>query len=230
MLAQILTATAVAVGFGVAGQVFPESELLSSPTAQSVLVIVALAVQQFVRFYTAQILQALHANQLKPLFKLALGFAVPVYAGMAVLQALIYTKQAPFGALSVQMAFTTERLEEILQSWTAQQLNMFLFQLGVDNLFILLYSTALAVGCVHWGGGDVKYDFAAMQYMAAVFDLSEGVLVLPFLLANDKRGEFILLASICAVIKFVLIALGIAYILLGSLRARGGGAKSTASL
>lgn len=145
----------------------------------------------------------------------AASLALPVYFVMFVIETQIRTVAAPNGIMSVQFAFSQARMKEILAGWNPQQLNMVLYQLGTDNLFIPLYSTALAMCCLHYGQrSHMAYRVASMQYLAAAFDLAEGLLVLPVLLTNAHfvwSDGLTFLSSLCALFKFVFIGAGIVY-------------------
>ncbi|KAH9253234.1 hypothetical protein BASA81_008916 [Batrachochytrium salamandrivorans] len=145
----------------------------------------------------------------------AASFALPVYFLMFLIETQIRTSAAPNGVLSVQFAFSQARMKEILAGWNPQQLNMMLYQLGTDNLFIPLYSTALAMCCLHYGQrGHMAYRVASLQYLAAAFDFAEGLLVLPVLFTNAHfiwSDDLVYLSGLCAVLKFVFIGIGIVY-------------------
>lgn len=128
----------------------------------------------------------------------------------------ISTAELPLGIVSFELAFTVERMKAIRVAWTPVQLIWVAFLQGTDHLFMLLYPTTLAMGCIYFGSGtSFAYDLAALQYVAAILDVLEGVflhviLISPDLSLVDERIP--LGAGICAAIKFLFVVAGIHYI------------------
>lgn len=136
--------------------------------------------------------------------------------GMGLIDEHIRTKEAVYGVVSLELAFSNARAKAILDSWSPQQKVWAGFSLGTDHLFMAVYSTALALGCLHVGrGSDAAIQIASLQYIAAISDFLEGMFLLAVLVHSDGLLDerLIVGAGVCATIKFALIALGMLYML-----------------
>ncbi len=65
-------------------------------------------------------------------------------------EALI-TTAAPYGIISFELAGSVEKAQQIIDSWDQDARLYAAFSLGFDYLFMLLYSTTIALACL-WGG------------------------------------------------------------------------------
>jgi hypothetical protein len=147
---------------------------------------------------------------------------------MAVLNGVggpLVTEAAPQGIVSFELAGDISSAQAILDSWDARARTHAGFSLGFDFTFLLLYSTTIACACV-WGArglGEVWRPLAPVgpllawgQWLAGLFDAVENA-ALWATLANGPSVPWPRLAWWCATIKFMLVALGLLYALLGGL-------------
>ena len=79
------------------------------------------------------------------LFTLAVMFCMNLVG-----EALI-TTAAPYGIISFELAGSVEKAQQIIDSWDQDARLYAAFSLGFDYLFMVLYSTTIALACL-WGG------------------------------------------------------------------------------
>jgi hypothetical protein len=132
------------------------------------------------------------------------------------------TPAAPQGIISFEFAGTAARAQEIAASWDAPARLAAAFQLGLDYLFMPLYSTAFAQACILAAGvfrrrspllASLGVLLAWGQWLAAGFDAVENMgLVLALLWGNTTLMGT---AWVMAALKFGLLAAGLLYSLAG---------------
>jgi hypothetical protein len=145
-------------------------------------------------------------------------------AVMGVLGLPLNTGAAPQGIFSFEFAGTVEKATEILASWKAQEVLPYAaFIQGLDFLFLVVYSTTLALGCVWakrvicergWPLVSPGVPLAWGQWLAAGFDAVENV-ALGALLFGRPAAPWPQVAWGCAAVKFTLIFLGAVYLFYG---------------
>jgi hypothetical protein len=165
-------------------------------------------------------LSSLPSRTLTPLFWRLLVLTVLMMVLFNPVGAPLTTTEAPLGIVSFELAGTLERATAILSSWEASAQLRAAFIQGLDYLFIVIYSTMLALGCV-WAGRILKKRawplaslsawFAWGQWLAAGFDTVENVALLAVLFGR-MASPLPQVAWVCATLKFTLILIGIAYI------------------
>lgn len=156
-----------------------------------------------------------------PILALALG----VLAIMRVLDAPLQTSVAPLGIVSLELAGELEVAHDMIGSWGHRGELYAALGLGLDYLFIVLYSSALALACVLVAGRLAPRAAARAgawlawgQYAAAVLDGIETYSLIRLLLGS--AGEvWPPLAKWSALGKFALIGAGLAYVVIGAIAA-----------
>ena len=147
-------------------------------------------------------------------FALMLGVFAPI-------EAELRTPECPQGIVSFELAGDETTAEEIIASWDARARLVAAFGLGIDYLFLVVYSTTIALGCVWAAGvlGAVSPALAALgmllawgQWLAAVLDAIENV-ALWTLLRDGVRPPWPAVAWWCAAPKFALVVAGILFTL-----------------
>ena len=116
-----------------------------------------------------------------------------------------------------ELAGTTERATEIINAWDVQDRIRAGFNLGFDYLYMLVYSTLIALACV-WGAGVLasrKWRATGLLlgwglWAAALFDAVENV-ALTVILFGTVAAPYPQVAQICANFKFALIVLGLLF-------------------
>lgn len=134
------------------------------------------------------------------------------------------TEDAPYGIVSLELAGTTSKVHTILKSWTDKGIAIrnVLKSVQIDNIFLFVYSTTLALICVMaanvWGSrGLLNQNFGLLlawgQWLAALLDLIENF-ALETMLKGRVEALFPQIAAVCAIPKFILILAGVSYGLL----------------
>lgn len=134
------------------------------------------------------------------------------------------TENIPYGIVSLELAGTTSKVHAILKSWTDKGIAIqnVLKSVQIDNVFLFVYSTTLALICVMaasvWESrGLLNQNFGLLlawgQWVAALLDLIENF-ALETMLKGRVEAPFPQVAAICAIPKFILILAGVSYGLL----------------
>ena len=144
-----------------------------------------------------------------------------VFAAISALDVPLHTAAAPNGIVSFEFAGGPEQAQAILASWDVTARIAAGLSLGVDYLFMVLYALTIGLGCVLVGeklGGAaarLAVGLAWGQVLAAVLDAVENWALIRWLLGS--RAEFWpSLAAGCATVKFALVGLGLAFVLVGA--------------
>jgi len=142
----------------------------------------------------------------------------------------LVTPDAPHGMISFQLAGDQLVAQRIIASWdtddTPSRMQVASFCLGLDFLFIVAYSTTLALGCVsasttfrdpRWIAVGIVLAWA--QALAALLDCGENTFLL-LQLYGVQNPLWPPLARWFALAKFALTGLGVAYATFGPVRVR----------
>jgi len=153
-------------------------------------------------------------------------------AALAALQGIdgpLKTAAAPLGIVSFELARDWPAAQSILASWDEQAQLFAALSLGLDYLFMLAYSTALALGCV-WAGERLRPRagwlaaagvwLAWGMSLAALLDATEN-LALIRILFGAAVGPWPGLAWGCASIKFLLVGGGLVFVAAGAVGGKG---------
>lgn len=126
--------------------------------------------------------------------------------------------------LSLQFAWSEVRASKILEKWSDADKRAVQLNLGLDFVFIVIYVTGIAVACALaadalaaalWPGGGMGVLFAQAIIIAGLLDAVENAAQF-LMLAGQKTQPWPALASVCASIKFFLVAVTILYALYGA--------------
>lgn len=133
----------------------------------------------------------------------------------------IRTAAAPNGIVSFEVAGDVAAAQRMIDSWDARARQFAAFSLGLDYLFMVAYSTTIALGCL-WAADAFRTGLPALavvgpwlawgQWLAALLDGQENV-ALTVILLGGVAEPWPGVAWWCAVAKFVLIAAGLWYAL-----------------
>ncbi len=144
-----------------------------------------------------------------------------VFAAISALDVPLHTSAAPDGIVSFELARNPVAAQAILDSWDASARVYAGLSLGVDYLFIVLYASTIALGCVLVG---TRLDGAAArlatwlawaQVLAATLDAAENWALIRWLLGS-RSAFWPPVAAWCATVKFALVGLGLAFVLGGA--------------
>jgi hypothetical protein len=160
----------------------------------------------------------------------SLAFGISLFASLGLMLALnlagsrLITPAAPMGIVSFELAGSVKRAAEILNSWDVSAQRAAAFNMGLDYLFLLMYSLALSLAC--WMSGDglrargwplafLAQPLAVGAWLAAAFDAVENIALTTMLLSGAAATPWPLLARLCALLKFALLFLGLVYAFYG---------------
>ena len=135
---------------------------------------------------------------------------------------------APNGIDSFEFAGSMEYADKVIRSWDEAVRILAAFSIGLDFLFLILYSTTIGLACL-WSGEMLaarQWTLAALgeplawgQWFAALLDIVENIALMAVLVTSVQAGQIHELvpriAQICAGIKFGLVFLGLTYTFLG---------------
>jgi len=159
----------------------------------------------------------------KRAFVILLGLTLVVMMGLQVLGGPLKTKAAPAGIVSFELAGGQSQAREIVESWGERGQVYAGLNLGLDYLFLVTYASCIGLGCVMVARsltGRVEIAFSAGvllawgQIAAALLDSVENYALIRVLLGSGQE-LWPMVALCCAVAKFIIVALGLVYILVG---------------
>jgi len=120
-----------------------------------------------------------------------------------------------------ELAGSVPKAQAIIDAWSETDRIRAGFSLGIDYLYMPVYSTTIALACVlaAWvlkskAWRSIGLLLAWGLWAAAIFDAIENVALLTILLGNNV-APWPQIAQICATIKFALILAGLLYAVAG---------------
>ncbi|HKZ55355.1 MAG TPA: hypothetical protein VJ123_07735 [Anaerolineales bacterium] len=168
---------------------------------------------------------AIAADRLRRAFLPLLTLTLAVMLVMNWIGDELQSEAAPAGIVTYEFAGDSSTAARILDSWGEQARLWASFSLGLDYLFLVLYSTTIALGCL-WAAGRiggsapwlaaVGVPLAWGQWVAALCDATENAALTRMLLMAPSDG-LAQLARWTASAKFALILAGLVYSALGAL-------------
>lgn len=156
----------------------------------------------------------------KTVFWVFLGLAILLMIALQLLGAPLKTSAAPAGIVSFELAGSIDSTEKILSSWDALARAYAGLNLGLDYLFIVSYAGAIGLGCALLAASLARrlrvFAFIGVilswaQLLAAACDATENYSLISLLLGSKTDG-WALLARACAIPKFLIVLLGLAYL------------------
>jgi len=152
-----------------------------------------------------------------------------VYAGLFVIEVHTFTEAAPLGQISLQLAGTTEKVIEIVESWEeTDALHMAGASLGFDYLLLVTYGIGLAVAgmWIEARGRAGRHRLMAWLGVAAAWaglgaaalDAFENARLLRMI--GDPASGDPQLVLVLAIIKFCLIGFAVVTWLAGAVVTR----------
>jgi hypothetical protein len=147
------------------------------------------------------------------------------------------TPAAPSGIVSFEFAGDVATARRMIESWSPLARMHAALSLGLDYLYLCLYSTTIGWACVWaadglrgraWPGAGVGRPLAGALWGAALCDATENAALLTLLLGSPA-DPWPQVAWIAAAIKFSLVGIGLLYALYGFMgwaRTRGRSASS----
>ncbi len=170
-------------------------------------------------------LQALAVGRRRVVFVPLLALTIGLMGVLGVADGWLRTEAAPQGIVSFELAGDAGTAQRILDSWDGHARVVVGFVQGLDTLFLLAYSTTIALGCV-WAADVLRAaapGLAALgpgvawgQWVAAGLDAVENAALL-VMLFGGVAAPWPRVAWGCAVPKFGLIGAGLLYALVGAI-------------
>jgi len=155
----------------------------------------------------------------KSIFWALFLFTLAVMFCMNLVGKPLMTTAAPYGIISYELAGSVEKAQLIIDSWDQDARQYAAFSLGFDYLFMVLYSTTIALACL-WGGQVLQARnmpsifmgilLAWGLWLAAILDGIENI-ALSLSLFNTPAAPWPQVAQITAMLKFLLIFLGLIF-------------------
>jgi len=147
--------------------------------------------------------------------------AVALMVILQLLGAPLKTDAAPAGIVSYELAGNAAESQKILSAWDTAKKDYAGLNLGLDYLFIVSYVGAIGFGCsllaVKLGQrfqalAYIGITLSWAQFLAAAFDSLENVALLKLLFGSEQPAWSVV-ARACAIPKFLIVLLGLLYIL-----------------
>lgn len=128
------------------------------------------------------------------------------------------TNAAPSGIISFEFAGTLANAQTMVHSWGALGQVYAGLNLGFDFVFIITYVIAIGLGCVIIARGGflpaVGVALAWAMIVAGLLDCIENYNLIQILLGAGQELNAVL-ALWCAIPKFAMVGLGLAYLVIG---------------
>jgi hypothetical protein len=170
-------------------------------------------------------LESLHSHMLDRMIWPLVVFSLLLLLILNLVGLPLITRAAPYGIVSFELARDEAQASAILASWDQAARLRAAFLLGLDFLFIPLYTAALTLTCL-WAArfrrrrrrfpswlvliGIPGIPLAWAQLGAGLLDMIENIALVRMLfgMVNSPWPQ---IASVCAFTKFILIVSGIFY-------------------
>lgn len=164
-------------------------------------------------------------DQRRLIFWLLIAVVGLILFTLTTVGAPLLTEAAPAGIISYEFAGDITSAQRILDSWDAGARQRAAFIQGLDFLFIPVYVTIIGLGCgmaadtvlrKSWPLPSLGALLAWAVLFAGLLDILENI-ALVLMLFDKVANPWPQIAFWCAAPKFVLIILGICYILYAAL-------------
>jgi hypothetical protein len=161
----------------------------------------------------------------KWVFWFLFAFTILVIVGMQFSGGPLTTSAAPSGIVSFEFARTLSAAQAMVDSWGSLGQVYAGINLGLDYLFMASYGLTIGLGCVLVARGlsrrfrslaSAGIFLAWGSLLAALLDALENYGLMRLLLGSTDEA-WSTLAYWCAGPKFVLVALGLLYVIVGGL-------------
>jgi hypothetical protein len=166
----------------------------------------------------------INVSSQKWVFWFMFAFTILVIVGMQYSGGPLTTSAAPSGIVSFEFARSLSNAQAMVASWGPEEQVYAGINLGLDYLFMVSYGFAIGLGCVLVARGladrfkslaTAGVFLAWGALLAALLDALENYGLMRLLLGSTNQ-VWPTLAYWCAGPKFVLVGLGLLYIILGA--------------
>lgn len=168
--------------------------------------------------------EAVPRGQRAKVFLPLLGLTLALTAALGWVDIPLRTASSPNGIVSFEVAGDVATAGRMLAAWDERARIHAGFSLGLDFLYLVVYSTTLAFACV-WAGtvfrgrgsrlAELAAPLAWAQWLAALSDASENTALL-LILRGAVVEPWPAIARWCATTKFAFIIAGLFYALAGA--------------
>lgn len=162
-------------------------------------------------------------DSLKPSFIFFAILAVIVMIAMKITGTPMETSLTPSGVVNFEFCWTVESAKAMMAAWEEKHPGYgriyAAYNMGLDNLFLFVYSHAIGLGCMLVGQKIVRwkkiaYFLAWLLIIAALLDLVENYGLIQLLLGSENEF-FPKLSYICAIPKFIFVLAGWLFAIIG---------------
>ena len=169
--------------------------------------------------------EAISANRRGLYFWPLLFITLSLSVVMSIIGRPLTSSAAPSGIVSFELAGDITLARQIIQSWDESARLYAAFSLGLDFLYLVLYSTTIGLGCIwvaavsrarQWPWAGIGSPLAWGLWLAALLDAIENV-ALTLALLSVPVEPWPQIARGCAIGKFTLIVVGLVYVLFGTI-------------
>jgi hypothetical protein len=153
----------------------------------------------------------------KRAFAVLLVLTLAVMVSLNVLGRPLSTEVAPLGIVSFELAGDFFLAQRMAESWGPTGQVYAGLNLGLDYLFMVAYSSTIALGCVLVARSfspRVGLLLAWAQFGAAMLDAVENYALIQVLLGS-QQASWPTVARWCAIPKFLIVAAGLVYVGIG---------------
>jgi hypothetical protein len=167
----------------------------------------------------------LSASGQKRAFILLLVLTFAVMVSLQMLGGPLKTDVAPSGIVSFEFAGELSLAQSMVDSWGRTGQVYAGLNLGLDYLFLVAYAGAIGLGCALVARNlSERVEFLSLvgiilawgQFGAALLDAIENYALIRILIGT-QRDLYPVVARWCAVPKFLIVAAGLVYIIIGAL-------------
>lgn len=160
----------------------------------------------------------------KTVFWISTGLALLTMIALQLLGGPLRTEASPSGIVSFELAGSLANIETILASWDPTARIYAGLNLGLDYLFIGTYVAAIGLGCVLVAQslgrhgrllGAAGLFLAWGMLLAGILDCVENIALIKLLLGSQSN-ILAVVARFCAIPKFLIVLLGLLYVILGA--------------
>jgi len=133
------------------------------------------------------------------------------------------TSDAPMGIVSFELEMDFSKAQAIMNSWDRNARSYALFGLGLDYLYMFAYSFAIALACIRIASllscrlskiSTAGILVAWTLWLAALLDATENYALMQLMLGS-QNPTWSLVSFYCAIPKFIIIAVGLGYVIIG---------------
>jgi len=159
---------------------------------------------------------------MQKVFMVSLIGTIVLIISLQIIGRNLVTPLSPMGIVSFEFSSNMQNADSIMSSWNETGKISAALNLGLDYLFILMYTTTLLSGCIvltkcasYEKGKTIKYLSKVMiisSVVAALLDVIENFALIRILTGNGS-DNLAALAMYCAIPKFILVGLVILFII-----------------